>query len=177
MDLNNYKEVKPHFAKRVLWTIVNKTIFRCLAWWRLYYLKNFILRLFGANVPNHVNIYSSCDIFAPWNLTVGEKSTIGPNTKIYNKAPVVIGKNVVISQGSYLCTASHDISSPTHDLVTAPIVIEDRSWVAADAFIGMGVTIHEGAVVGARGCVFKDVAPWTVVGGNPARVLKIRVMK
>ena len=58
-----------------------------------------------------------------------------------------------------------------------PIVIEDRAWVAAEAFVGPGVTIGEGAVVGARGCVFKDVEPWTVVGGNPARFIKQRTIK
>ena len=62
-------------------------------------------------------------------------------------------------------------------LKIAPITIGDRAWVAADAFVGMGVTIGEGAVVGARAAVFKDVEPWTVVGGNPAKFIKKRVMK
>jgi len=57
-------------------------------------------------------------------------------------------------------------------VITAPIRIERRAWVAADTFVGPGVTIGEGAVVGARASVFRDVDPWTVVGGNPARILK-----
>lgn len=57
------------------------------------------------------------------------------------------------------------------------IKINDYAWVAADAFIGPGVTIGEGAVVGARAVVFKDVAPWTVVGGNPAQFIKFRELK
>ena len=90
---------------------------------------------------------------------------------------VVIADNVVVSQGSQLCTASHDISKSTNPPVTAPIIIEHSVWVASGCFIGMGVTIGEGAVVGARACVFGDVEPWTVVGGNPARYIKKRILK
>lgn len=177
MDITNYTEPKPHFAKRVLWSFVNATFFRCLCWWRLYPIKNAILRLFGAKIPLHCNVYSSCKIFAPWNLEIGDHSTIGPNCIVYNKAKIVIGANVVISQRVHLCSASHDITHPKHALITASIVIKDSAWVAADAFVGMGVTIGEGAVVGARGCVFKDVPPWTVVGGNPAKFIKKREIK
>ena len=95
---------------------------------------------------------------------------------IYNKAKISIGNNSVVSQNVYLCTASHDITSSLHPLITAPIIVEDQVWIAADAFIGMGVTVSEGAVVGARAAVFKDVAPWTVVGGNPARFIKQRLI-
>lgn len=144
---------------------------------QLRFIRNLILRLFGAKIPMNSLVYNSCKIWMPWNLTVGYDSCIGPHTQLYNKAPIIIGDNVVVSQGANLCTASHDISDSSHSLVTAPIVIRDRAWVASDAFVGMGVTIGEGAVVGARGCVFKDVEPWTVVGGNPAKFIKKRVIK
>lgn len=62
-------------------------------------------------------------------------------------------------------------------MIKSPIVIADQVWVCADAFIGPGVTIGEGAVVGARACVFKDVEPWSVVGGNPARFIKKRILE
>lgn len=88
-----------------------------------------------------------------------------------------IGANTTVSQGAFLCTASHDITNSLNLLITAPIVIEDQAWVAADAFVGMGVTIGQGAVVGARAAVFKNVEPWTVVGGNPAKFIKRRIVK
>ena len=95
----------------------------------------------------------------------------------YNVDMVRIGANAIVSQGAYLCTASHDITNPQIPLITAPIIIEDQAWVAADAFVGMGVTVGQGAVVGARAVVFKDVEPWTVVGGNPAKFIKKRILK
>ena len=84
---------------------------------------------------------------------------------------------VCISQGAYLCTASHDIMDKNNPLITAPIHINSFAWIASDAFIGMGVTVGEGAVVGARAAVFKDVEPWTVVGGNPAKFIKKRIIQ
>ena len=92
-------------------------------------------------------------------------------------APVVLGDDVVISQDSFLCTAGHDIQSLMLPLTTASIIVKDHVWVAADAFIGVGVTIGEGAVVGARAAVFKDVEPWAVVEGNTANFIKTRKKK
>lgn len=94
----------------------------------------------------------------------------------YNVAPVTVGNFATVSQGTMLCTASHNIFSQNHELITAPITICDQAWVGAGAFIGMGVTIGEGSVVGARAAVFKSVAPWEVVGGNPAKFIKKRVI-
>jgi putative colanic acid biosynthesis acetyltransferase WcaF len=95
----------------------------------------------------------------------------------YSVDKIRIGRHATVSQYSYLCTASHDIEDPHMPLVTAPISIEEGAWVAADVFIGPGVTIGDGAVVGARSAVFKDVDPWTVVAGNPARYIRNRELK
>ena len=104
-------------------------------------------------------------------------SCLASDVDCYNVAPITLGANSTVSQGAYLCTASHDISDPLNPLITAPIVIEDQAWVAAGAFVGMGVTIGQGAVVGARAAVFKSVEPWSVVGGNPAKFIKQRIIK
>lgn len=176
MNLSDYTEPKPHRIKRIAWYFVNATIFRCFASALFKDFRNAVLRAFGAQIDKDALVYSSCKIFAPWNLKVG-RACIGPGTRLYNKAMITIGDDSVVSQGSYLCTASHDISSVMLPLTTAPITIGDKVWIAADAFIGMGVTVGEGAVVGARAAVFKDVEPWTVVGGNPARVIKKREIR
>ena len=174
INLSKYHEDKPHRKKQLLWRIVNATVFRLLPGTPLRYFRNLILRAFGAQLPLDVSVFSTAKIFAPWNLKMGKNSCIGPHAKIYNKAHVTLGDNAVISQGAFLCTAGHDITDPKNSLITSPIVIGDYAWVAADAFVNMGVTIGEGAVVGARAAVFKDVQPWTVVGGNPANFIKQR---
>ena len=176
MDLSNYKEVKPHRKKRIIWAIINITIFKLLAGRLFWPYRKSLLLSFGAKIDKKAYIYSQCIIYAPWNLIVG-RACIGPNTKIYNKDSIIIGNDSVVSQGSFLCTASHDIKSTMLPLHTAPIVICNNVWVAADAFVGPGVTIGDGAVVGARAAVFKDVEPWTVVGGNPAKFIKKRTIK
>lgn len=176
IDLSAYREEYSLRMRllRILWCVVNHTLFRLLVtkWMRIP--RNALLRLFGAEVPWVSLVYSSCEIWAPWNLKLGRYACVGPHTNIYNKAPVCIGNHAVISQGAFLCTASHDISHPQLRLVSAGIEVGDEAWVAADAFIGKGVKVGNGAVVGARAAVFKDVAPWTVVGGNPAVFLKER---
>ena len=138
--------------------------------------KRFLLRCFGAKLSPTAVVYSSTRVYAPWNLEMGEHSCLADDVDCYNVAPVKIGDNTTVSQKSYLCTASHDITKSNIPLITAPIVIEDQVWIGADAFIGMGVTVGQGAVVGARASVYKDVEAWTVVGGNPAKFIKRRVI-
>jgi putative colanic acid biosynthesis acetyltransferase WcaF len=83
----------------------------------------------------------------------------------------------VVSQSSYLCGGTHDFERPNLPLITAPIVIEDQVWIAADVFVGPGVTIGQGAVVGARSSVFGDLPPWKVCVGSPAKPIKDRVIR
>ena len=178
IDLSQYqnKLSRLHQLKRLLWGLVWLALVRWLprslgcGWKRL------LLRLFGAKLSSTAVVYSSTRIYAPWNLEMGHHSCLADEVDCYNVAPVTIGDNTTVSQKSYLCTASHDITKPDLPLITAPIHIEDQVWVRADAFIGMGVTVSQGAVVGARASVYKDVPPWTVVGGNPARKIKDRII-
>ncbi len=177
IDLSNYHEPKPRRALQILWRVINATLFKMLVGSPLRDMRNLLLRAFGAKICWGSIVYPSCKIWAPWLLEIGKNSCVGPHVQLYNKAQITLGDNVVVSQGSFLCTASHDISDPRHSLVVAPILLDDGVWVAADSFIGMGVHIGKGAVVGARGCVFRDVEAWTVVGGNPARFIKKRVLR
>jgi len=105
---------------------------------------------------------------------MAEYSCLSPEVDCYNVDKIKIGAHATVSQKTYLCTASHDITLSHNPLVTAPIIIEDQAWIGASAFIGMGVTIGQGAVVGATASVYKNIDPWTVVGGNPAKFIKKR---
>lgn len=158
---------------RLIWSVFSVFFFRPFSLnifnsWRI-----FVLRVFGAKIGKGSVIYSSAKILSPWNLEVGDRTCIGPGVK-FHIGKVIIGSAVTISQWTYICTGSHDISTLRMLFISKPIIIKDFAWVGAEAFIGMGVTIGEGAVVGARACVFKDVEPWTVVGGNPAKFIKKR---
>jgi putative colanic acid biosynthesis acetyltransferase WcaF len=132
--------------------------------------------MFGAKIGKGAVVYSSASIWAPWNLIMGDFASIADNVICYNVDKVSIGSHTTISQYTYLCTASHNIEDLNNALVTAPIFIKSQAWVAAGAYVNMGVTIGEGAVVGARACVFKNVESWTIVGGNPAVVIKQRTI-
>ena len=178
MEVKAYKNhlgVKSQLS-RVLWNAVYTILFRptpnVFFWkWRVA-----LLRCFGAKIGKHCKIRSSSRFWAPWNFECGDCVAVGPHAQIYSVDKIIIDTKVAISQGAYLCTASHDITNPDNPLITAPIRVHSFAWVAANAFIGMGVTIGEGAVVGATASVYKDVEPWTVVGGNPAKFIKKRVI-
>ncbi|WP_245545620.1 putative colanic acid biosynthesis acetyltransferase [Gillisia limnaea] len=136
-----------------------------------------VLRIFGAKVGYKANIYASVKIWAPWNLEIGDYSSMGPGVDCYNQGKIIIGNNTVISQKTYLCASTHDFTISNFPLIVKFIEIKDQVWIAAAAFIAPGVSIGEGAVVGARSAVFKDVAAWEVVGGNPACFIKQRQIK
>jgi len=162
---------------RFIWNIVYALLFRPFPSKIFSPWRSFLLSLFGAKLKKGSGVYASCKIWAPWNLELGENSWLGPQVDCYNVALVKLGNNCTVSQKSYLCTASHDIYDKNHTLIAAPIILEDNAWIAADVYINMGVTIGQGAVVGARASVYKDVEPWIVVGGNPAKFIKKREMK
>lgn len=161
---------------RVAWSLAWATLFRpsprFLHGWR-----RLLLRMFGAKIGRGACPDPSARIWAPWNLEMGEHSCLGHNVDCYCVATVRIGANATVSQYSFLCTASHDYEDPHMGLTTAPITIGDGAWVAADAFLAPGVTVGEGAVVGARSMVYHDVDAWTVVAGNPARFIKPRQLR
>jgi putative colanic acid biosynthesis acetyltransferase WcaF len=159
---------------RLIWSIVWAVLFRPSPWfmgaWRTWLLKRF-----GAKL-GYARLHGSAQVWAPWLLEIGDDVYIDRRVNLYNAFGIRIGSRVVISQGTFLCSATHDYRDPCYRLRGAPIVIEDDCWIAAEAFIAPGVRIGTGAVVGARAVVIKDVGPWTVVAGNPARALRPRVL-
>lgn len=179
IDLSKYHNAlsRKHQLIRLLWVIVWGLLARPLPRSIGRRWKRMLLRLFGAQIHSTAVVYSSVKVYYPANLIMEAYSCLASDVDCYNVDIIHIGANTTISQGAFLCTASHDITNPLNPLITAPIIIEDQAWVAADAFVGMGVTVGQGAVVGARTVVFKDVEPWTVVGGNPAKFIKKRIIK
>ncbi len=136
-----------------------------------------LLRLFGARIEKGAHPYPSARIWAPWNLVMSEGSCLSHQVDCYCVDKIILGRRVTVSQYSFLCSASHDHRRRSMPLVTAPIVIGDDAWVTSDVFIGPGVTIGEGAMVGARSTVLRDVAAWTIVAGNPATEVGLRTLE
>jgi len=156
----------------LVWLLLYRPSPRPLHGWR-----RFLLRCFGARTARGAMPYPSAVIWAPWNLTMGEGSVLGDGVDCYSVDRIELGAYAVVSQRAYLCAASRDIDDPDHPLMTAPIVLQRNAWVAAEAYIGPGVTIREGGVAAARAVVTRDVAPWSVVAGSPARVIRQRKRK
>lgn len=155
-----------------VWTVFYRPSPRPLHAWR-----RFLLRLFGAKVGAGAHPYPTARVWGPWNLEMAPGSCLGDRVDCYNVARITLGANVTISQYTYLCAASHDYEDPRMPLTVAPIVIGADVWVCACAFVGPGVTIGEGSVVGARSSVFSDVEAWAVVAGTPARFIKKRTIR
>ncbi len=161
-------------VRRAIWNVVRLVLFRpfgtkVFRLWRIA-----LLNLFGADVAWSAEVYASAKVWAPWLLTLEKGSCIGPDTIVYNQARVTLKEDACLSQYAYICTAGHEkgtVNNAATGLVVAPVTLAKGAWVGTRAFINMGVHVGEGAVVGACACVFKDVAPGTVVGGNPAVVL------
>ncbi len=159
---------------RGLWQFVWGLLFRpsprILHGWRAT-----LLRIFGAQIGPHVHVYSNVRIWAPWNLIIEGYVGVGEGAILYNMASISLGHHCVVSQGAHLCAGTHDIHSPNFQLQTEPIALAPFTWVCAEAFVGPGVCIAEGCVLGARAVVMKPISiPWSVWAGNPVRQLGMR---
>ena len=150
-------------AWKLTWLLIARWTPPPLHMWRV-----FVLRMFGARVAKSAHVYSSVDVWAPWNLEIDSYGSLAPNVNCYNIARVSIGRKAVVSQGAHLCTGTHDYRDPAFPLTARPITVEAMAWVCAGAFVGPGVTIGEGAVLGATATAFSNLEPWTVYVGNPA---------
>lgn len=135
-----------------------------------------LLKLFGAKVGSNVHIYPGVKIWAPWNLVLGDECGVASTANLYSQGVITIGRRAIVSQGAHICAGTHDYTRHGHPLVTKPITIGDFAWVAADSFVHPGVKIGEGAVIGARSVVTKDMPSWTVCAGHPCVPVKARLM-
>lgn len=186
MEMKEMRKVRPEAclsphawrnkAGRALWCMVWLLMFRPtprhMDGWR-----RFLLRMFGAKIGHGARILGSARIWAPWNLEMGDYASLSEFTQCYCVAPIRIGAYATVSQFSFLCAATHDETDSRMALIAKPIVIGDQAWVAADVFVAPGVSIGQGCVVGARSSVFRDLPPWMVCHGSPARPVRTREIR
>lgn len=168
-----------HKLKNMLWGIVNSTLFRFtppyLTIFRKY--RVMLLRFFGARVDWNASVHPTAKIEYPWNLVMGSQSSLGERSWTYAMAPIVIGEKTCIGKEAYLITGSHNISSNRFELVTKPITIGNCCWLTTGVTVLQGCAIGDYSVVAANSTVTKDIEPWSVVGGNPAKFIKKRIIK
>ena len=160
----------------LLWWLVQAIAFP-LSPHNFYGFRNFILRLFGAKIGTGVLIRPTARFTYPWKVEIGDYSWVGDDVVFYSLDKITIGSHSVISQETYLCTGSHDLSDKTFGLMTKPIAIGNGVWVAADCFIAPGVKIGANAVIGTRSSVLKDIPNGQVAWGSPCRAHHLREMR
>ena len=162
---------------RLAWLIVQSTIFRwsprpCYRW------RNALLRLFGTRILDQdgplARVFPSATIHFPWKLELHAGVMVGPEVKLYNLSSITLLHGTNLAQGVHLCAGSHDYTRWTLPLVTRPIIVGPNAWLAAEVFVGPGVTIGELAVIGARSVVVRDQPAHMVCAGNPCRPLRPR---
>lgn len=140
-------------------------------------IRSTILRCFGAKIGRDVHIHPKAIISYPWNLEISDESSLGERAFIDNHGKVTIGQRATISQLVHICAGTHDYTDPTMPLQMPPVTIGNDAWVCAGSFVGPGVTIGDGAVIGARSVVIKDIKPWSVAVGHPAVEIKARELR
>ncbi len=145
------------------WLLLYRPSPRPLHGWRAA-----LLRLFGATLGPDCHFYPASRIWAPWNLVCADHVAVADGAEIYNPSPIQIDTHVILSQGCYLCGATHDYNHPDFPLIAYRMHIEGYAWICARAAVAPGVHVGEGAVLGLSAVALRDLSPWTVYSGNPA---------
>lgn len=138
------------------------------------FIKKGILKLFGTKIANGVVIKQKVNIKYPWLLQIGENAWIGENVWIDNLAFTAIGANACLSQGAMLLTGNHDFTKTSFDLMLGEITIAEGAWVCAKSIVGPGVKMGSHSVLGVNSFTSKDLEPYTIYSGNPAKAVKMR---
>lgn len=176
-ELNTFKLPKNFRGRNAfivqLWWLVQAIFFKNSPQF-MYGFRRFLLRIFGAKIGKNVIIRPSVKTTYPWKVSIGDFSWIGDDVVLYSLGDIKIGKNVVISQKSYLCTGSHDYLQSDFPIFAKTINIEDQCWLATDVFVAPGIIIEKGSIIGSRSSVYKNIPPNKVCIGNPAKIIRER---
>lgn len=139
-----------------------------------YRIRHWFLRRFcQVRIGRDSSIAMGCFVTG-YHIAIGDNTVVNRYTYLDGRVPLTIGNNVNISHYTLIQTLTHDPQNPDFVCLCKPVVIEDHVWIGARAIISPGVRIGEGAVIGAGSVVTRDVEPYTIVAGNPARFIKKR---
>lgn len=180
VDLNSYNNKWYHpgssKALQVAWFLLGSPLVRCSVLPGSSF-RCLLLRLFGASIGRNVVIKPGVRIKYPWRLKMGDSCWIGEDCWIDNVGDVSLGTDVCLSQGVYVCTGLHDANDRAFGLIVKSVFFDSYSWIGARAIIYPGVSVMEGAIVAAGSVIGRDVPPWEIHAGNPARLVMRREMR
>ena len=158
---------------RVLWSICYALLYRIsprpLHAWRV-----FLLRAFGAKLGAACHFYPKGKIWAPWNLVCEDRVTLADDAELYNPSPMYLGSHAIVSQGAYVCGATHLYNEPSFRLVSFPMRLGAYSWICARAAVNPGVNVGDGAILALGSVATKDLEAFGIYAGIPARKVKER---
>lgn len=143
----------------------------------LHQIRHFVFSLVGLKLGRSSRIHMGVRFFSPRGVTIGEDTIVGFRTFLDGRAPLMIGDHVDIASEAMIYNSEHDLGSEDFRVIEAPVTVEDYVFIGPRAIILPGVKIGKGAVVAAGAVVSKDVEPFTIVGGVPARVIGERKNK
>ena len=153
----------------ICWLLLYRPTPRPFHAWR-----SLLLRIFGARLGPHCHFYPGSRIWAPWNLHCADHVTAANGVEIYNPVPITCESHVIFSQGSYICGATHDYNDPAFPLLAYRMHFGAYAWICARASVAPGVQVGEGAVLGLGSVATRDLEPWTVYAGVPAKAVNTR---
>jgi putative colanic acid biosynthesis acetyltransferase WcaF len=137
--------------------------------WRLFWLSRF-----GCKIHGRPFVHQRARIQIPWHITLHDRAAIGDRANLYSLGEIEIGPRAVVAQEAYLCTGTHDFGDVDMPLQTSRITVGADAFIGARTFVLPGVRIGEGSVVGACSLVTRDVPPWSIWAGSPARYMRNR---
>ncbi len=153
----------------VVWVLLYRTSPRPLHAWR-----SLLLRLHGAKMGPDCHFYPASKVWAPWNLVCANQVTAADHAEIYNPACISFGSHAILSQGAYVCGATHDYDDPAFPLVAYAMHIGSYAWICARASVSPRVSVGDGAVLGLGSVASRDLEPWTIYAGTPAVAVRLR---
>ena len=161
-------------AARALWNVTYTFLYRPTprpmhAW------RAFLLRLFGAKLGPGCHFYAKGRVWAPWNLVCEDAVALGDDAELYNPAPMYLASHAIVSQGAYVCGATHTYNDPTFPLVSYPMRLGAYSWVCARAIVSPGINVGDGAILGLGSIATRHLEPFGIYAGVPARKIKERL--
>ncbi len=177
-DLNADPTLVPSFSlgnriRRAGWDLCYALLYR-LSPRPFHAWRSMLLRAFGAKLGPSCHFYPKSKIWAPWNLICEDRVTAGDDAELYNPSPLFLGSHAIVSQGAYICGATHLYNDVSFRLVSFPMRLGAYSWVCARAVVNPGVNVGDGAILALGSIATRDLEPFGIYAGVPARKVKER---